>query len=96
MFMTERFSYSEIVSKSPETQDKLYNLTLHKIKESVKRKSKKIKLFELRDDIGDNMSYMVELKHTKYKENLNAALEYFKTVEDYEKCQECKTIMDQL
>tara|TARA_R110000803_G_C11785229_1_gene297216 strand:+ start:63 stop:347 length:285 start_codon:yes stop_codon:yes gene_type:complete len=94
--MTERFSYSEIVSKSPETQDKLYNLTLHKIKESVKRKSKKIKLFELRDDIGDNMSYMVELKHTKYKENLNAALEYFKTVEDYEKCQECKTIMDQL
>ena len=67
-----------------------------KIKESVKRKSKKIKLFELRDDIGDNMSYMVELKHTKYKENLNAALEYFKTVEDYEKCQECKTIMDQL
>ena len=94
--MTERFSYSEIVSKSPETQDKLYNLTLHKIKESVKRKSKKIKLFELRDDIGDNMSYMVELKHTKYKENLNAALEYFKTVEDYEKCQECKTIMDKL
>ena len=94
MFMTERFSYSEIVSKSPETQDKLYNLTLHKIKESVKRKSKKIKLFELRDDIGDNKTYMVELKHNKFKSNLSAALEYFKTVEDYEKCQECKTIMD--
>jgi hypothetical protein len=94
--MTERFSYSEIVSKSPETQDKLYNLTLHKIKESVKRKSKKIKLFELRDDIGDNKTYMVELKHNKFKSNLSAALEYFKTVEDYEKCQECKTLMDEL
>lgn len=94
--MTERFSYSEIVSKSPETQDKIYNLTLYKIKESVKRKSKKIKLFELRDDIGDNKSYMVELKYNKYKQNLNSCEEYFKSVEDYEKCQECKTIMDQL
>ncbi len=96
MFMTERFSYSELIAKDPETQDKLYNLTLHKIKESVKRKSKKIKLFELKDDIGDNRNYMVELKYNKYKSNLNTALEYFKTVEDYEKCQECKTLMDEL
>ena len=96
MFMTERFSYSEIVAKDPETQDKLYNLTLYKIKESVKRKSKKIKLFELRDDIGDNKSYMVELKYNKYKQNLNSCEEYFKSVENYEKCQECKTLMDEL
>ena len=94
--MTERFSYSEIVAKDPETQDKLYNLTLYKIKESVKRKSKKIKLFELRDDIGDNKSYMVELKYNKYKQNLNSCEEYFKSVENYEKCQECKTLMDEL
>jgi hypothetical protein len=39
---------------------------------------------------------MVELKHNKYKQNLHTALEYFKSVEDYEKCQECKTLMDEL
>tara|TARA_Y100000296_G_C5085568_1_gene212234 strand:- start:236 stop:526 length:291 start_codon:yes stop_codon:yes gene_type:complete len=96
MFMTERFSYSEIVAKNPETQDKLYTLTLYKIKESVKRKSKKIKLFELKDDIGDNKTYMVELKYNKYKQNLHTALEFFKSVENYEMCQECKTLMDEL
>jgi len=96
MFMTERFSYSEIMAKGPETQDKLYTLTFSKIKESIKKNSKKIKLFELRDDVGDNKIYMVELKHNKYKQNLHTALEYFKSVEDYEKCQECKTLMDEL
>lgn len=96
MFMTERFSYSEIIAKDPETQDKLYSLTLHKIKDSIKRKSNKIKLFELTDDIGDNKTYMVELKHNKFKQNLSAALEFFKSVENYEKCQECKTLIDKL
>jgi len=96
MFMTARFSYSEIVSKNPEIQEELYTLTFKKISESVKRKSKKIKLFELKDDVLDNKYYSVELKHNKYKQNLNSCEEYFKSVENYEMCQKCKILMDKL
>ena len=97
--MAESFQYSDILFKSPKTQEKIYTTVYEKVSEGIKKKSPKVKLFDVLDDTSNNhMFYTVELKPNKYKENLLSALEYFRgeEVENYEMCQKCKDLIDKL
>ena len=59
------------------------------IKEAIKTKKTSISLFEVA-----NSGYYIELKKEQFKSSLESALEYFLEKEEYNRCAECRDLIN--
>jgi len=64
---------------------------VYAIKDALKRKKSKIELFEVA-----NSDYYLELKKDQFKSSLEAAIEYFVEKEEYDRCIECRDLMNSI
>jgi len=83
-------NYSQL-SDIPEVQNAVINETIYAIKYGILKNKKSIPLFEVA-----NSQYYVELEKDKWKPSLENAISYFLNREEYEKCNECKSLISQL
>jgi hypothetical protein len=61
------------------------------IKEAIKTKKTSISLFEVA-----NSGYYIELKKEQFKSSLESALEYFIEKEEYNRCAECRDLINKI
>ena len=82
--------YSEIVNV-PGVKDTVMDELVLAIKEGVLNKKKSISLFALA-----NTEYYINIKKEQWSTSLNNALNYYIDAEDYDKCVECRDILNKL
>lgn len=75
----------------PEVKEVVIEEVLYAIKDAIKRKKSSIELFEVA-----NSGYYLELKKEKFKTSLETALEYFTEKEEYDRCIECRDLINKL
>jgi hypothetical protein len=61
------------------------------IKDAIKRKKSSIELFEVA-----NSDYYLQLNKDKFKPSLETAIEYFVEKEEYDRCIECRDLINKL
>jgi len=83
-------SYS-VLTETPEVIQIVIDETVVAIKEGITKKKKSISLFEVA-----NSEYYIELEKDKWKSSLENALEYYLEREEYDKCIECRDLINQL
>jgi hypothetical protein len=83
-------SYS-ILTETPEVQQIVVEETIIAIKEGIDKKKKSISLFEVA-----NSEYYIELAKDKWKPSLEHLLEYYLEREEYDKCIECRDLINKL
>jgi len=83
-------SYNKL-TEIPELRDIIIEETVLAIKEGIKKKKKSTPIFEI---AGSNC--YVELEKTNWKPSLESALEYYIEREEYNKCVECRDLINQL
>ena len=83
-------SYS-ILTKTPEIQQIVIEETIIAIKEGIDKKKNSISLFEVA-----NSEYYIELVKDKWKPSLEHLLEYYLEREEYDKCIECRDLINKL
>jgi len=88
--LSEGESY-EMMLKIPELKEIVLEETLFAIKEGVDKKKKSTLLFELVD-----LNYYIELKKDNWKSSLENVLEFYVEQEDYDKCVECRDLINKL
>jgi hypothetical protein len=88
--LSEGESY-EMMLKIPELKEIVLEETLFAIKEGVDKKKKSTLLFELVD-----LNYYIELKKDNWKLSLENVLEFYVEREDYDKCVECRDLINKL
>jgi hypothetical protein len=64
---------------------------VYAIKDAIKRKKSKIELFEVA-----NSEYYIELKKEQFKLSLQNAINYFLEKEEYDRCIECRDLMNSI
>jgi len=64
---------------------------VYAIKDAIKRKKSKIELFEVA-----NSEYYIELKKEQFKLSLQSAINYFLEKEEYDRCIECRDLMNSI
>jgi hypothetical protein len=75
----------------PEVKEVVIEEVVYAIKDALKRKKSKIELFEVA-----NSDYYLELKKDQFKSSLEAAIEYFVEKEEYDRCIECRDLMNSI
>lgn len=55
-----------------------------------------IKHIEVLEFKRDDVRFVIDLKRDQFKDALNKAIEYFLSVEAYERCTECKDLINDL
>lgn len=88
--LSEGESY-DMMLKIPGLKEVVIEETLFAIKEGINKKKKSTLLFELVD-----LNYYIELKKDNWKSSLENVLEYYIEREDYDKCVECRDLMNKL
>jgi hypothetical protein len=88
--MAPGVSYS-VLTETPEIVQIVIDETIVAIKEGIAKKKKSILLFEVA-----NSDYYIELEKDKWKSSLENALEYYVEKEEYNKCIECRDLINQL
>ena len=83
-------SYSKL-TEIPELRDIIIEETVLAIKEGIKKKKKSTPIFEIAGS-----DYYVELEKNNWKPSLENALEYDIEREEYDKCVECRDLINQL
>jgi hypothetical protein len=83
-------SYS-ILTETPEIIQIVIDETVVAIKEGINKNKKSISLFEVA-----NSEYYIELKKDKWKSSLETALDYYAEREEYNKCIECRDLINKL
>lgn len=83
-------SYNVLV-ETPSVQQIVIEETLFAIKEGINKKKKSIILFEVA-----NSEYYIELKKEQWKPSLENAMEYYVDKEEYNKCIECRELINKL
>lgn len=88
--LSEGESY-EMILKIPELREVVIEETLFAIKEGINKKKKSTLLFELVD-----LNYYIELKKDNWRSSLENVLEFYVEREDYDKCVECRDLINKL
>lgn len=87
---TSLIDHSEIID-IPGVKEVIMDELVIAVKEGVKNKKKNISLFALA-----NTNYYINLEKEQWEISLNNALDYYVKLEDYNKCIECRDILNQL
>jgi hypothetical protein len=82
--------YSEMIN-IPGVKDVVIDELVLAIKEGVLNKKKSISLFALA-----NTEYYINVDKEQWNTSLNNALNYYVNIENYNKCIECRDIINQL
>jgi hypothetical protein len=82
--------YSQL-EKHPEVKEVVIEEVIVAIKEAIKTKKTSISLFEVA-----NSGYYIELKKEQFKPSLESALEYFLEKEEYNRCAECRDLINKI
>jgi hypothetical protein len=83
-------SYDQL-HEIPEVKEVVIEEVIVAIKDAVKRKKSSIELFEVA-----NSDYYLQLNKDKFKPSLEAAIEYFVEKEEYDRCIECRDLINKL
>jgi hypothetical protein len=83
-------SYDQL-HEIPEVKEVVIEEVIVAIREAVKRKKSSIELFEVA-----NSDYYLQLNKDKFKPSLETALEYFLEKEEYDRCIECRDLINKL
>lgn len=81
----------DMLTEVPEVIQVVIDETVVAIKEGIAKKKKSINLFEV-----TNSDYYIELKKEQWKSSLEKALEYYLEKEEYERCAECRDLINKL
>ena len=82
--------YSQL-EEHPEVKEVVIEEVIVAIKEAIKTKKTSISLFEVA-----NSGYYIELKKEQFKPSLENALEYFLEREEYNRCAECRDLINKI
>ena len=83
-------SYDQL-HEIPEVKEVVIEEIITAIKDAIKRKKSSIELFEVADS-----DYYLELKKDQFKPSLETAIEYFVKKEEYDRCIECRDLINKL
>jgi len=83
-------SYDQL-NEMPEVKEVVIEEVINAIRDAIKRKKSKIELFEVA-----NSDYYLELDKNKFKTSLETAIEYFVEKEEYDKCIECRDLINKI
>ena len=83
-------SYDQL-NEMPEVKEVVIEEVINAIRDAIKRKKSKIELFEVADS-----DYYLELDKNKFKTSLETAIEYFVEKEEYDKCIECRDLINKI
>ena len=83
-------SYDQL-HEIPEVKEVVIEEVIVAVREAIKRKKSSIELFEVA-----NSDYYLELKKDQFKISLETALEYFVEKEEYDRCIECRDLINKL
>ena len=75
----------------PEVKEVVIQEVIVAVRDAIKRKKSSIELFEVA-----NSDYYLELKKDKFKSSLETAIEYFVEKEEYDRCIECRDLINKL
>ena len=81
----------EMLTEVPGLKEVIIEETVLAIKEGIKKNKKSTPIFEIAGS-----DYYVELEKSNWKPSLENALEYYLEKEDYNKCIECRDLINQL
>lgn len=79
------------LSKIPHVEEAVMNELILAIKEGVQKQKKSVSIFNI-----SNTSYSLELERSNWKQSLSKAIKYHENKEDYEKCAECRDLINKL
>jgi hypothetical protein len=82
--------YSQL-EEHPGVKEVVIEEVIVAIKEAIKTKKTSISLFEVA-----NSGYYIELKKEQFKPSLENALEYFLEKEEYNRCAECRDLINKI
>lgn len=82
--------YSQL-KEHPGVKEVVIEEVIVAIKEAIKTKKTSISLFEVA-----NSGYYIELKKEQFKPSLENALEYFLEREEYNRCAECRDLINKI
>ena len=82
--------YSQL-EEHPGVKEVVIEEVIVAIKEAIKTKKTSISLFEVA-----NSGYYIELKKEQFKSSLESALEYFLEKEEYNRCAECRDLINKI
>ena len=83
-------SYDQL-HEIPEVKEVVIEEVIIAVKDAIRRKKSSIELFEVA-----NSDYYLELKKDQFKTSLETALEYFVEKEEYDRCIECRDLINKL
>ena len=83
-------SYDQL-HEIPEVKEVVIEEVIIAVKDAIRRKKSSIELFEVA-----NSDYYLELKKDQFKLSLETALEYFVEKEEYDRCIECRDLINKL
>jgi hypothetical protein len=83
-------SYDQL-HEIPEVKEVVIEEVIVAVREAIRRKKSSIELFEVA-----NSDYYLELKKDQFKISLETALEYFIEKEEYDRCIECRDLINKL
>lgn len=81
----------DMLTEVPEVIQVVIDETVVAIKEGIAKNKKSINLFEV-----TNSDYYIELKKEQWKSSLEKALEYYIEKEEYDRCIECRDLINKL
>ena len=82
--------YSQL-EEHPGVKEVVIEEVIVAIKEAIKTKKTSISLFEVA-----NSGYYIELVKEQFKSSLESALEYFLEKEEYNRCAECRDLINKI
>jgi len=83
-------SYDQL-HEIPEVKEVVIEEVIVAVREAIRRKKSSIELFEVA-----NSDYYLELKKDQFKSSLETVLEYFVEKEEYDRCIECRDLINKL
>jgi hypothetical protein len=84
------FSYSQL-NEIPEIKKTVIEEVISAVKEGINKNKTSISLFEV-----GNSDYLIELEKGNWKSSLENAIEYYIEKEDYDKCIECRDLINKI
>lgn len=91
-YSVRNFSEYDIITSMPETHKIVFDNLIDAINFSLHKNKKEADIFKINPD------YCVTLDRSKWKESLEKAIEFYSSedIQDYEKCKQCKEIIENL
>jgi len=89
-YSIRHFNEYSLITDMPETQKIVFDTLVDAIKFSVEKNKQEAEIFKL------NPEFCVTLNRDKWKSSLKKAIEFYSAEdrEDYEKCKQCKDLIE--